>query len=136
MNKTWTFYDPAGGGVLSGATWTGPEANLAQATPAGLSAYEGRLDHKTQRLDLTGAQPAVVAYTPPAAATPALALRQQAARVDRDQRLSAVDWIVTRAVSRAESVPSDWVTYMQALRDVPTQAGFPDSITWPTAPSS
>jgi len=135
MNKTWSFYDPAAGGVLSGTTWTGPAANLAQATPAGLSAYERRLDHKTQRLDLTGEQPAVVAYTPPAATAPALAQRQQAARVDRDQRLAASDWIVTRAVSRGESVPPAWVTYMQALRDVPAQTGFPDSITWPTAPS-
>ena len=28
-----------------------------------------------------------------------------------------------------------WKTYRQALRDVPTQAGFPGSVTWPTKPS-
>ena len=29
----------------------------------------------------------------------------------------------------------DMKTYRQALRDVPTQAGFPHTITWPTKPS-
>lgn len=27
-----------------------------------------------------------------------------------------------------------WATYRQALRDVPQQDGFPDTITWPTKP--
>ena len=27
-----------------------------------------------------------------------------------------------------------WATYRQALRDVPTQAGFPWEVTWPTTP--
>ena len=27
-----------------------------------------------------------------------------------------------------------WATYRTALLDVPAQAGFPSSITWPTAP--
>jgi len=29
----------------------------------------------------------------------------------------------------------EWVTYRQALRDVPTQTGFPSNIIWPTAPT-
>lgn len=32
-------------------------------------------------------------------------------------------------------IPEDWRTYRQALRDVPAQAGFPASVTWPTEPS-
>jgi hypothetical protein len=30
---------------------------------------------------------------------------------------------------------SAWTTYRAALRDVPAQSGFPNSITWPTKPS-
>ena len=29
----------------------------------------------------------------------------------------------------------EWRTYRQALRDVPTQEGFPNTVTWPTKPS-
>ena len=29
---------------------------------------------------------------------------------------------------------ADWQTYRQALRDVPTQEGFPWSVTWPEQP--
>jgi len=28
-----------------------------------------------------------------------------------------------------------WTTYRTALRNVPAQGGFPNSITWPTKPS-
>jgi len=29
---------------------------------------------------------------------------------------------------------TEWTNYRQALLDVPAQAGYPDSITWPTKP--
>ena len=34
-----------------------------------------------------------------------------------------------------DHVPDDWRTYRQLLRDVPAQAGFPTSVTWPVEPS-
>ena len=34
-----------------------------------------------------------------------------------------------------ETLRSGWKTYRQSLRDVPTQAGFPSNVTWPTKPS-
>jgi len=34
----------------------------------------------------------------------------------------------------ADRITDEWRTYRQALRDVPSQAGFPDNITWPTKP--
>lgn len=54
------------------------------------------------------------------------------ARSERNQRLKNTDWtqVADTPVSSA-----DWAVYRQALRDVPAQAGFPDSITWPTEPS-
>jgi len=29
---------------------------------------------------------------------------------------------------------ADWITYRQALRNIPLQVGFPTDITWPTKP--
>ena len=51
-------------------------------------------------------------------------------RQTRDAKLALSDW---RALSD-NTMPSEWTTYRQALRDVPAQAGFPNSITWPESP--
>ena len=52
-------------------------------------------------------------------------------REERDALLTATDWMANSDVTMSD----DWATYRQALRDVPAQAGFPNSITWPTEPS-
>ena len=52
-------------------------------------------------------------------------------RTDRDAKLTESDW------TQVADVPVDqaaWATYRQSLRDVPSQAGFPNTITWPTEP--
>lgn len=52
-------------------------------------------------------------------------------RADRDRRLTASDW------TQASDAPVDkaaWAAYRQALREVPQQAGFPLSVTWPMPP--
>ena len=54
-------------------------------------------------------------------------------RSQRDTKLSECDWTQTNdSPLKAEST---WTTYRQALRDVPTQAGFPHTVTWPTKPT-
>ena len=51
-------------------------------------------------------------------------------RATRDTKLSETDWRF-----RSDMTPSQaWKDYCQALRDVPTQTGFPWTITWPDAP--
>ena len=35
----------------------------------------------------------------------------------------------------SDSKVAEWKTFRQALRDIPTQAGFPTNVTWPTKPS-
>jgi hypothetical protein len=51
-------------------------------------------------------------------------------RAPRDIKLSETDWRF-----RSDMTPSQaWKDYCQALRDVPSQAGFPWTITWPDAP--
>ncbi len=56
-------------------------------------------------------------------------------RSQRDTILSESDWIVTKAKETSTNVPTAWKTYRQELRDITTQAGFPNTITWPTKPS-
>ena len=58
---------------------------------------------------------------------------QQAAavRADRNARLAATDWTQI-ADSTADKLA--WAAYRQALRDVPSQNGFPQSVTWPEQP--
>lgn len=54
-----------------------------------------------------------------------------AVRKERDALLAAIDWMANSDVT----MTSGWATYRQALRDVPSQAGFPNTITWPSKPS-
>ena len=62
-------------------------------------------------------------------------------RVERDAKLAALDWEVTKAYSNGEAVASELATYMQALRDLPASANpqtndagelVSSSVTWPT----
>lgn len=52
-------------------------------------------------------------------------------RKERNAKLTACDWRASSDVTMSDA----WRTYRAALRDVPAQAGFPNSITWPTEPS-
>jgi hypothetical protein len=52
-------------------------------------------------------------------------------RAHRDYLLNKTDWIVAQSYEQQISVPEDWVVYRQALRDIPTQEGFPYSVVWP-----
>ena len=55
-------------------------------------------------------------------------------RADRNNRLAATDWRVVKHLELNENIPAVWELYRQALRDVPSQAGFPWDVTWPEAP--
>ena len=54
-----------------------------------------------------------------------------AVRATRDAKLAALDW--TQGKDIADEVSGPAATLRQALRDVPSQAGFPWEITWPDA---
>ena len=57
---------------------------------------------------------------------------QETARVraERNSLLSQTDW----RYRRDQTTTPEWDAYCQALRDVPSQAGFPWTIEWPVAP--
>lgn len=52
-------------------------------------------------------------------------------RMLRDGMLSSSDWT---QVADAPVDKAAWATYRQALRDIPSQAGFPNEVTWPVEP--
>ena len=58
---------------------------------------------------------------------------EQAANVrsQRTEKLKDCDWT---QIADSTADKTAWATYRQALRDVPLQAGFPWTITWPDAP--
>ena len=57
-------------------------------------------------------------------------------RKERDRRLAEVDWVVIRATSTDTPVPEEWKTYMQALRDLPSNTEDPANPVWPSIPTS
>ncbi len=58
--------------------------------------------------------------------------RATSVRATRDTKLAESDWTQARDVILAND--ADWQAYRQALRDVPTQDGFPWTVTWPEQP--
>lgn len=53
-------------------------------------------------------------------------------RTKRNALLQQSDWT---QVADAPVDQAVWATYRQALRDVTTQEGFPESVVWPVAPN-
>ena len=55
-------------------------------------------------------------------------------RTARNELLTQSDWIVVAAYEKGEDVQTtypEWVTYRQALRDITSQEGFPQTVQWP-----
>jgi len=67
------------------------------------------------------------AYVAPTDAEIAAALAIKV-RAKRDELIAATDWTGNSDVTMTSAM----TTYRTALRNVPAQAGFPNSITWPT----
>jgi hypothetical protein len=57
--------------------------------------------------------------------------RAETMRTERNDKLKDCDWT---QISDSTADKTAWATYRQALRDVPTQEGFPWTIIWPDAP--
>ena len=52
-------------------------------------------------------------------------------RTERNAKLTQSDWtqVIDAPVDQAA-----WAKYRQALRDIPSQAGFPNEVIWPVEP--
>lgn len=56
-------------------------------------------------------------------------------REERNRRLTQCDWVAIRATTTETPIPEEWKTYMQALRDLPTNTTDPENPVWPEAPT-
>ena len=57
-------------------------------------------------------------------------------RTERDQLLKESDWTqLADKAGLADSKVTEWATYRQSLRDLPTASGWPHTHTLPTKPS-
>ena len=56
--------------------------------------------------------------------------KAEAIRMERDRLIAETDWWALSDVTMTE----EQVSYRQALRDITSQAGFPENIDWPTKP--
>tara|TARA_Y100001973_G_C5151826_1_gene308546 strand:- start:126 stop:452 length:327 start_codon:yes stop_codon:yes gene_type:complete len=61
--------------------------------------------------------------------------RWEEVRVERSKLLTDSDWTQGADSPLSTSKKTEWQTYRQSLRDLPTTGTDPDSITWPTPPS-
>jgi len=82
-------------------------------------AYEGRLDLFFDYV------------SPEEEANNLLDRQKEIIRDKRNELLASSDWtqVIDAPVDQAA-----WKTYRQALREIPSQAGFPNEVTWPVQP--
>ena len=55
-------------------------------------------------------------------------------RMVRNKLLSASDWAMFPDSPLTPEQREKWVTYRQALRDIPQQSGFPENVIYPEKP--
>ena len=60
--------------------------------------------------------------------------RAKVAREKRDELLTETDYLLMPDYPISEEALAALKTYRQALRDVPEQTGFPNTIEWPSKP--
>lgn len=132
-------------GLFTGDRFTGPEVSIPTGNGAvsHLNAEHLPANFHWRKFRVDGQD--VVPYKPPAPDDTSVfdeqewlwvTLEERANRV-RAQRaalLQQTDWMVTRAADQGVMLNPAWASYRQTLRDVPKQAGFPDSVVWPTPP--
>ena len=62
-------------------------------------------------------------------------MNDEEARAQRDKLLANTDWTQVLDAPIDSATREAYRAYRQALRDIPEQEGFPDTITWPELPS-
>ena len=61
-------------------------------------------------------------------------MNAEEARAQRDKLLADTDWTQVLDAPIDAETRDAYRAYRQALRDIPEQEGFPDTITWPELP--
>jgi len=55
-------------------------------------------------------------------------------RAERNAKISASDWTQLDDSPVTNAKKLEWAAYRQELRDIPSQTGFPENVTWPKQP--
>lgn len=124
------FYSAAAGGFY--------RSDIHTRIPA--DAVEITANHHTALLEALAAGKRIQtnAAGDPVAAEPAAPTTEQLAQRARNQRDALLHQSDSRALPDFPLIDSErlaWTAYRQALRDITTQPGFPDTITWPVPPT-
>lgn len=61
--------------------------------------------------------------------------RMELLRVERNKLLAETDWVVTKHTEAGTTIPTEWVTYRQALRDITDNYSNLNDVEWPEKPS-
>jgi hypothetical protein len=62
--------------------------------------------------------------------------KSDAIRAQRNSLLAASDWTQIPDADLTATAKTAWREYRQALRDLPSSKGFPESVTFPEAPDA
>ena len=125
-------YDP----VLNGAEAT-VTAPYGVSTRSGVEEISGQWFTKFIAgpvfTDTTDSEGAVTTAADNEAAYKASIDTQAAAAVrsERNRLIAETDWVIVMAKETGTNIPSAVKTYRQALRDLPSAAGFPHTMAWP-----
>ena len=60
---------------------------------------------------------------------------EEKVKKDRNSLLAKSDYTMTADYPCADSERNAWISYRQALRDLPDQQGYPLNVVWPDAPA-
>ena len=122
--KTFSFYDPVSGLFEPRhLTCTNP-LDLDRNAPAGKVPIVGRFDHRLHQVDVTTGKVVDREASPDAGAL----------RARRDALLLASDRMMLPDAPLTPEQVAAWKTYRAALRALPAQPGFPQTVTWPVPP--
>ena len=128
--KAYTIYDKATGQILDNLTC--PDSHVVN-----LSDEHGILDGHFPDDKFTVVEGLARPFEVGTADVESNAVSEMSAdvkvRIARNQALAVSDWtqVADAPVDRAA-----WADYRQALRDITSQADFPENIIWPTEPQS
>lgn len=126
--------DPSTGETIDRYMVPDPHGAIADAVAVTADEHAALLAAQAQgKLITADATGHPVATDPPPPSTDQLAT---AARTQRDALLAACDWTQGNDSPLSATDKAAWANYRQALRDVPEQAGFPATITWPSVPAA
>jgi len=130
----YTIYNIADGSIVSNFMGTLESLDL-NYNHSFQGFIEGTFSSEDYTIDTATKSP--VAIVKPNTPTVSLTERFAAGvRNKRNRLLAESDWTDTlSAKSRlGDDLYNQWQTYRQALRDIPTQSGYPFNVVWPTPP--